>query len=114
MPDFTLKHFYGKVVFRHGLLADPESLEARRDLGRALRLAGKPEDALGQLQFVAERRPQDDRVHAQLAAAYRDLGDRERAAAEMKIHQKILANRFRAARDSFDQRSKSGVAADDN
>jgi hypothetical protein len=21
MPDFTVKHFYGKVVFRHGLLS---------------------------------------------------------------------------------------------
>jgi len=93
---------------------DPDFLEARRELGKALRMAGEFEAALRHLQAVAERRPRDDRIHAQLAAVYREMGDRERAAAEMKLHQQILREKFDSARESFERRKDSAPGREES
>ena len=55
-------------------------------------------EALDQLTFVAEHRPDDDSVHAQLAAVYRALGNTEKAVAEMKLQRELLHKRSEAAR----------------
>jgi Flp pilus assembly protein TadD len=67
-------------------------------LGRAFRLLERWEDALREFQFVAERRPEDDTIHAQLAAVYNALGDEKRATAELEIHERISQRRLEAAR----------------
>lgn len=77
--------------------ADAGFLDARRDLGKAYRMAGRFDDALRELKVVAERRPEDDSVHAQLAIVYRSLGNPEQAAAEMTIQRKILRKRSQQA-----------------
>ncbi len=77
--------------------ADAGFLEARRDLGKAYRMAGRLDDALRELRFVAEKRPDDESVHAQLAIVYRGLGNQKQAAAEMSIQREILRKRSQQA-----------------
>lgn len=72
---------------------DPKFLDARRELGRALRLIGRHQEALKELRLVAEGRPDDELVHAQLAAVYKALGDNERATAAMAAHEEVLRKR---------------------
>jgi len=76
---------------------EPSFLEGRRDLGKAYRLTGRFSEALEQLTFVAENRPGDESVHAQLAAVYRALGNTDKAMAELKLHREILRKRSEAA-----------------
>ena len=83
---------------QRALGGDSNFLEAHRDLGRAFRLLERWEDALREFQFVAGRRPEDDTVHAQLAAVYKALGDEKHAAAELELHQQISRKRLEAAR----------------
>ena len=72
-------------------IADPHTgLEGHRELGKALRLAGKYSEALDQFELVARQRPDDEFVHAQLAALYRDQGNTEQARKEMEIQKQIL------------------------
>lgn len=86
------------VVFLREAATDARSsLEAHRELGKALRLAHKFPEAVHELQLVASQRPNDDSVHAQLAALYKDLGDRERARQEIAIHARILSERSQAS-----------------
>jgi len=77
---------------------EPLLLDARRDLGKACRLTGRMKEALEQLTFVAEHRPDDDSVHAQLAAVYRALGNTSKAMAELKLQRELLQKRSEAAR----------------
>jgi len=83
---------------QRALGGDSSFLEAHRDLGRAFRLLEVWKDALREFQFVAERRPEDDTIHAQLAAVYKALGDEKRATAELEIHERISQKRLEAAR----------------
>ena len=76
----------------------PGSLEAHRALGKALRIEGLYPEAIEHLQLVAAKTPNDDSVHAQLAALYRNTGETEKAAEEMKIHSRILRERLEASR----------------
>ncbi|MGH9633055.1 MAG: tetratricopeptide repeat protein [Bryobacteraceae bacterium] len=85
---------------------DGGHLEARRELGKALRQAGRNEEALEQLKTVAARRPEDDSVHAQLAAVYRSLGDMESARREMEVHREILRKRHEQTRRNFEEGRK--------
>jgi Flp pilus assembly protein TadD len=86
------------VAYLTEATADEKSLlEAHRELGKALRLSHKLPEALKQLQFVESQRPNDVLVHAQLAAVYKDLGDRERARQEIEIHARILRQRLEAS-----------------
>lgn len=75
----------------------PDSLEAHRELGKALRIDGQYREAIEHLQFVALKAPNDDSVHAQLAALYRNTGELGKAAEEMKIHSRILRERLEAS-----------------
>ena len=91
-------HPMSAVTFLREAAADAQSsLEAHRELGKALRLAHRYPDAVKELQLVASQRPNDDSVHAQLAALYKDLGDRERARQEIAIHARILRERLQAS-----------------
>jgi tetratricopeptide (TPR) repeat protein len=69
---------------------DSRNLEAHRELGKALRLTGRPAEALKELKLVASARPDDMTIHAQLAAAYRAVGDTDSARREMELHAKLL------------------------
>jgi tetratricopeptide (TPR) repeat protein len=82
---------------RKAVAADDSSIEAHRSLGQAYRLTGDHEKALRQFRIVAERRPNDDEVHAQLAGEYRALGDAAQAKAEMEAHRRLLQSRAAAA-----------------
>ncbi|MDQ2711795.1 MAG: tetratricopeptide repeat protein [Acidobacteriota bacterium] len=73
------------------------SFEAHRELGKALRLAHKYPEAVKELQWVEAQAPNDETVHAQLAALYKDTGDRERARQEIELHAKILRERLEAS-----------------
>jgi Tfp pilus assembly protein PilF len=85
------------AYLREATADDKTLLEAHRELGKALRLAHKFQEALKELQFVAAQRPNDNLVHAQLAAVYKDMGDRERARQEIEIHARILRQRLQAS-----------------
>lgn len=73
------------------------SLEAHRELGKALRLDHKFQEAVKEFQAVESQRPNDGSVHAQLAAVYKDMGDVERARQELEIHRRILKERLQAS-----------------
>jgi tetratricopeptide (TPR) repeat protein len=83
---------------RKAVAADDSSIEAHRALGQAYRLTGDHRHALEQFRIVAQRRPNDDTIHAQLAGEYRALGDAARAKAEMEEHRRLLEARAAAAR----------------
>jgi Flp pilus assembly protein TadD len=86
------------VAYLREATADEKTLlEAHRELGKALRLSHEFQEALKELQFVESQRPNDISVHAQLAAVYKDMGDRERARQEMEIHARILRQRLQAS-----------------
>ena len=74
-------------------------------LQRALKL-GQAARAREHLEYVAKARPQDDQVHALLAAVYRALGEREKARAELKLHQAILDRKAEEAREAFGRREE--------
>jgi Flp pilus assembly protein TadD len=81
------------------------SLEAHRELGKALRISHQFSEAVKELKVVEQQRPNDDSVHAQLAALYRDLGDTQRARAEIELHARILRERLQASQDMHSQRA---------
>jgi tetratricopeptide (TPR) repeat protein len=83
---------------QRALGGDSSFLEAHRDLGRAFRLLERWEDALREFQFVAERRPEDDTIHFQMAGVYKSLGDEKRASTELETHERISRKRLEAAR----------------
>jgi tetratricopeptide (TPR) repeat protein len=79
------------IPFLRKAIDNPQtSLQAHRELGKALRLSGKPQEAILELKYVAQRVPDDNMIHAQLAAAYRAAGDAAAARREMEQHSKIL------------------------
>lgn len=86
------------VSYLRKAISDPHaSLEAHRELGKALRVAGQYDEALKELQFVAERQPEDNQVHAQLAALYRAMGNAEAARKEMQTQRQILQRQREAS-----------------
>lgn len=86
------------IVFLQEATADANSsLEAHRELGKALRLAHRYPEAVEELKKVEEQRPQDDSVHAQLAALYRDMGDTKQAHREIGIHAQLLRDRLKSS-----------------
>lgn len=85
------------AYLREATTDDKTLLEAHRELGKALRLSHKFQEAVKELRFVASERPNDNLVHAQLAAVYKDMGDRERARQEIEIHARILRQRLEAS-----------------
>jgi Flp pilus assembly protein TadD len=94
------------VTFLQEAVAGAQSsLAAHRELGKALRLAHKFPEALRELQFVESRAPNDDTIHAQLAALYKETGDWERARQEIETHAKILRERLQASQKIHAERA---------
>jgi tetratricopeptide (TPR) repeat protein len=79
------------IPYLRRAVSDPQvNLQAHRELGKALRLAGRQQEALRELKLVADRMPDDNMIHAQLAAVYRAMGDSGAARREMELHNRIL------------------------
>ena len=73
--------------------AIPESIEARRELGKAYAKAKRLKDAQREWEAIAKARPDDDQVHYLLGNLYREMGDQERARRELGRHREILERR---------------------
>lgn len=85
-------------LLRQALAGDATLLEAHRELGKALRVMGNYEEAVRELEWVARRRPEDNSIHAQLAAVFKGMGLNERANEEMRLHRVILQKKLNASR----------------
>ena len=88
-------------LLRKAVAGDANLLEAHRELGKALRITGGYEEAVRELRLVAARRPEDDSVHAQLAAVFKAMGETERANEEMRLHRAILQKKLNASREAM-------------
>ena len=75
------------------IAAMPESIEARRELGKAYAKAERLKDAQREWEAIATARPDDDQVHYLLGNLYREMGDQERARRELARHREILERR---------------------
>ncbi len=62
-----------RTQFEQALLREPDSPFARYGLGRALAAAGRPEEAVAELEKVCLQTPQYGAAHYALGLAYRDL-----------------------------------------
>jgi tetratricopeptide (TPR) repeat protein len=82
-------------------VAAGSSIDARRELGKALRQVGDYRDARRELEAVTQARPNDRSAHALLAQVYRALGDPESAKRELEIHRKLLADKREASEKNF-------------
>jgi tetratricopeptide (TPR) repeat protein len=65
--------------YRAAVAAQPDSVEARLKLAQTLLIAGTPEEALEQFEWLAERRPEQPAVQFGLARCRRRLGDADAA-----------------------------------
>jgi tetratricopeptide (TPR) repeat protein len=71
--------------------ADPQAnIETHLELGKALRMVRRYDEAFKELEWVAVHQPENNRVHAQLAAVYRGRGNPEAANREMRKQREIL------------------------
>jgi tetratricopeptide (TPR) repeat protein len=71
----------------------PESLEARRELGKAYRKTGRLAEARREWEAVAKANPEDDQVHYLLGHLYREMGENALAKRELEKHQQLLRRR---------------------
>jgi Flp pilus assembly protein TadD len=86
------------ILYLREAVADaPASLEAHREFGKALRLAHQYPEAERELRLVESRAPNDPTVHAQLAALYKEMGEQEKARAEITIHARLLREKLEAS-----------------
>jgi len=85
------------LYLREAVTDAPASLEAHREFGKALRLAHQYPEAEKELQLVESRAPNDPTVHAQLAALYKEMGEQEKARAEITIHARLLREKLEAS-----------------
>jgi tetratricopeptide (TPR) repeat protein len=86
------------IPYLRKAIADSHTgLEAHRELGRALRLSGKYQEAYEELELVVRQKPDDEFVHAQLAALYRNQGDAQHARKELEIQRQILQRKREAS-----------------
>jgi len=82
---------------QEAVTAAPDSLEAHREFGKALRLAHRFPEAEKELRLVESRAPNDPTIHAQLAALYKEMGEPTKAREEITIHAKILKDKLEAS-----------------
>ncbi|HYI93765.1 MAG TPA: tetratricopeptide repeat protein [Bryobacteraceae bacterium] len=73
--------------------AMPQSIEARREIGKAFRKAERLGEARQAWEIVAKARPEDDQIHYLLGNLYRDLGESSLASRELETHRQILERR---------------------
>jgi Flp pilus assembly protein TadD len=90
---------------REAVAGAPDSLEAHREFGKALRLAHQYPEAEKELRLVESRAPNDPTVHAQLAALYKEMGEQEKAREEIVLHAKILQEKLEASRKAHSPQS---------
>lgn len=67
----------------------PNLMDAREDRGRAFLRMERSQDAVPDLQAVAQATPDDPTAHFLLAQAYRSLGRAQEAQAEMQLFSKL-------------------------
>ncbi len=92
------------VAYLQAATTDAQSsLEAHRELGKALRLAHRYSEAVKELQLVEQRAPSDESIHAQLSALYKETGDKERARQEIELHARILRAKLQASQKAREQ-----------
>lgn len=77
-------------LLERAVQALPDSIEARRELGKALRKLNRLVEARAQWEAVAKARPADDQVHYLLANLYRALGEEALAKQELNRHRELL------------------------
>jgi len=73
---------------------EPDAGEPHYLVGKALMKMGRVREAVPELEIAARRNPEDSKAHFQLALAYDQLGEKEKASAERKAlaHTKERAN----------------------
>jgi len=71
----------------------PESVLARRELGKAYRKIGRLQEARREWEAVVKARPEDDQAHYLLGNLYRELGEAALARQELEKHREILERR---------------------
>jgi len=69
------------------------SVEVRRDLGKAYRNLGRLAEARGEWEAIANLRPEDDQIHYLLGNLYRELGQDQLAKRALQKHRLILERR---------------------
>jgi Flp pilus assembly protein TadD len=94
------------LYLREAVAGAPASLEAHREFGKALRLAHQYPEAEKEFRLVESRAPNDPTVHAQLAALYKEMGEREKARAEIMIHARILREKLEASQKAHTPQSE--------
>ncbi|MGH9405154.1 MAG: tetratricopeptide repeat protein [Terriglobia bacterium] len=75
--------------FRRAVTLDPGMFEARLGLGEALRRQNDDPDALREFEAATRIDPRNPRPHYQISQIYRKLGEKERAAVEMREFQRL-------------------------
>jgi tetratricopeptide (TPR) repeat protein len=73
--------------------AMPESVPARRELGKAYRKIGRLAEARREWEAVVKAQPEDDQIHYLLGNLYRTLGEAALARQELEKHREILERR---------------------
>lgn len=76
-------------LLRKALAIDPASAEAHYQLGSLALEGGRPKEAFDELQKAAQLEPDASKIHFALARACRHLGQKDAAAREMAIFQKL-------------------------
>ena len=84
--------------FDRALEAMPQSVEARRDAGKAYRKLGRNPEARRLWEAVALSRPDDDQIHYLLAGLYREIGEPALAKSELEKHRSVLQRRRKQER----------------
>ncbi len=89
------------IEMRRAFALDPLSLRVNITLAQRLQDAGRPQEAIRQLQEAVELEPGNPEPHFELAALYRSRGDFEKMAEEelraLQLNNNLdLANQFKA------------------
>jgi tetratricopeptide (TPR) repeat protein len=71
----------------------PHLPDIARELGKAYRKSGRLQEARSAFEAVAAAKPEDDQIHYLLSGLYRELGEADRAADELRKHRDLLRKR---------------------
>ena len=69
--------------------AEPDFVEARKQLGKALSLLEDNQNAVEQLKLAAAADPQDDSLHYLLAGVYKKMGLQDKAQKELSVFEEL-------------------------
>jgi predicted Zn-dependent protease len=76
-------------ILERSLELDPDAIAARRDLGRALLAAGRPEAAIPYLLAAVEQSPRLASLHYELATAFAAVGNAEEAEQHFRLAEEL-------------------------